>query len=69
MYRCFVRNWWRIESDPNSMDFGLRVPHAGRKTVFRKYVETEEEALQICKGYNKSHAPGRLSRKAEFEKM
>ncbi len=59
-YRVFVRNWWRIEN-------GVRVPNPGaRKTTLAKRC-TYDEAYQMCQEYAKTHKPGRLSRKAEFE--
>jgi hypothetical protein len=61
-YNVFVRNWWRNNPGwPNGLE-----PCPGRKTYLRKSV-TWEDARAICKQYNDSHNPGRLSRKAEFE--
>jgi len=62
--RCdvFVRNWWR--NNPTYPD-GLE-PCAGRKTYIRRNVG-ETDARATCKTYNATHAPGRLSRKAEYE--
>jgi hypothetical protein len=62
-YKVFTRTWWRNNPNyPNGLE-----PCAGRKTTLVKRVETEEEARAICKRYNDSHNPGRLSRKAEYE--
>jgi hypothetical protein len=60
-YRVFVRNWWRWES-------GTRVPDPGaRKTTLARGC-TYEEARRLCEAYAKTHKPGPLSRKAEFER-
>ena len=61
MYRVFVRNWWK--NNPNRPN-GLE-PGPGRKTTL-DWVYTEQEARQMCKEYNDTHDPGRLSRKAEY---
>ena len=62
-YRVFKRTWWRNNpSWPNGLE-----PCPGRKTTLVKSVETQEEARRICKQYNETHEPGRLSMKAEFE--
>lgn len=59
-YRVFVRNWWRREN-------GRLVPDPGaRKTTLATRC-TYEEALARCAEYAKTHKPGPLSRKAEFE--
>jgi hypothetical protein len=64
MYRVFTRTWWRNNSDyPNGLE-----PHVGRKTIIKKNIDTEEEAREICRVWNANHEPGRLSRKAEYEK-
>ena len=71
-YRVFVRNWWRYNpspawSNPGSPYHGLEPDPGARKTTIAKGC-TEEEARQVCREYNTSHAPGRLSRKAEYER-
>lgn len=58
-YNVFVRNWWKMEN-------GKRVPGPGRKTYLQRRV-TYADARELCGQYNASHAPGQLSRKAEFE--
>lgn len=63
MFRVFTRTWWR--SNP-SWPCGLE-PCPGRKHTLQ-WVETEKEALRVCDAWNASHKPGRLSRKAEFER-
>ena len=64
-YRVFTRTWWR---DNPSYPKGLE-PCSGRKHTLRRRVETEAEARQICKDYNQTHKPGRLTRKAEYEEL
>ena len=61
-YNVFTRNWWRNNSDwPNGLE-----PHAGPKR-YMAHNCTEEEARGICREYNKTHNPRRLSREAEYE--
>jgi hypothetical protein len=63
MYAVFVRTWWRSNpSWPNGLE-----PCAGKKRYLRRRIATEEEARRICRQYNDTHEPGRLSRKAEYE--
>ena len=63
MYRVFVRNWWRDNPNyPNGLE-----PSPGRKYTL-DYVYTEKEARNMCREYNNTHNPGRLSRKAEYYK-
>ena len=60
-YKVFTRTWWKNNPDwPNGLE-----PHAGRKTTIAP-ANSEEEARGICKRWNESHDPGRLSRKAEY---
>ena len=62
-YRVFARTWWKENPGwPNGLE-----PCAGRKYTLRRKVGTEAEARQLCEEYNRSHRPGRLSRKAEYE--
>lgn len=63
MYHVFVRTWWKEVTDR----YGTKklVPHMGRKYTLA-HVGTEQEARQICKEYNDTHNPGKLSRKAEY---
>ena len=61
-FHIFTRNWWKNNpSWPNGLE-----PHAGRKTTLG-YADTQDEARAMCKEYNCTHKPGRLSKKAEFE--
>ena len=74
-YRVFVRNWWRWEYEKRQPwdQEGLtlqrhRVPDPGaRKTTLARHC-TEEEARAICAEYARTHKPGPLSRKAEYER-
>jgi hypothetical protein len=59
MYIVFVRNWWRVES-------GRLVPNPGARRTRIATAETYDGARELCKQYNDTHAPGKLSRKAEF---
>lgn len=61
-YKIFVRNWWKI--NPNWPDRREPDPRARKKTI--AYASSEEEARKICREYNDSHNPGKLSRKAEY---
>ena len=61
-YRVFHRTWWKENKDwPNGLE-----PDAGTKHHIIE-VETIEEAKKECREYNRTHSPGRLSDKAEFE--
>ena len=62
-YTCFTRTWWR---DNPLYSNGLE-PCAGSRYTIAKHVATEEEAQAICRQYNTTHNPGRLSRKAEYD--
>ena len=63
MYRVFTRTWWKHNAEwPNGLE-----PCPGRKTVIHRRVETEDEARKLCQEYNRTHKPGKLSRKAEYE--
>jgi len=64
MYRIFTRTWYR--RNPN-FPGGLE-PHAGRKTTIA-HAATYAAAQDVCRVWNANHAPGRLSRKAEFEQV
>ena len=61
-FKIFTRTWWR--NNPEWPD-GLE-PHAGRKRMIG-FAESAGQAIAICKEWNATHKPGRLSRKAEFE--
>lgn len=59
MYIVFVRNWWRMEN-------GRLVPAPGARKTRIGAANGYEEAREIAQEYNRTHAPGKLSRKAEF---
>ncbi len=62
MFTVFHRTWWRDNPNyPNGLE-----PSIGVSYVIKHRVETEDEARAICKEWNNSHEPGRLSRKAEY---
>jgi hypothetical protein len=64
MFTVFVRTWWK----KNPEWPGGREPDSyGTRTIIAHRVKTEEEARTIARQYNATHAPGPLSRKAEFE--
>ncbi len=66
MYRCFVRNWWKCNpSWPN----GLEPDLTASKLTLARNVKTEGEARNLCQQYNRTHKPGKLSRKAEYEEQ
>lgn len=67
-YRVFVRNWWRRIGPHDGPAWLGRVPNPGaRKTTLARRC-TEEEARAICAEYARTHEPGLLSRKAEYER-
>jgi len=61
-YKLFTRTWWR--NNPAYPD-GLE-PCPGRKHYMGR-AKCEEDARAACQEYNRTHKPGRLSRKMEFE--
>lgn len=67
-YRVFVRNWWRRAGAGDHGWPGGLVPNPGaRKTTLARGM-TEEEAWAMCAEYARTHKPGPLSRKAEYER-
>ena len=61
-YAVFTRTWWKENPDwPNGLE-----PSAGPETTIGECM-TEEEAQAMCKEWNATHEPGRLSLKAEYE--
>jgi hypothetical protein len=63
-YSVFTRTWWKENPKyPN----GLEPDSQGRKHYLERGLKTEDEARRVAKEYNRTHAPGRLSKKAEFE--
>lgn len=63
-YQVYLRDWW-IDDPKNKLGI---LPGPGPKELI-KVVETFQEARDYCVDYNKTHDPGRLSRKAEFESV
>lgn len=65
-YRTFTRTWWKEATEPgwpNNLE-----PEMGRKYYGSGHTfYDEQEARDWCKAWNASHAPGRYSRKAEYE--
>ena len=64
-YRVFSRTWWRHNDSgewPNNLE-----PSAGPKHTVG-YTDTEDAARDMCRVYGENHKPGRLSRKAEYER-
>lgn len=59
IYTVFVRNWYRMEG-------GKLVPNPGARRTVLDTGRTREEAQSMCAEYNRTHKPGKLSRKAEF---
>ena len=61
-YVVFTRTWWRENPAwPNGLE-----PQMGRKHRLGR-AGSVAEAQEMCREYNDTHDPGRLSRKAEFE--
>jgi len=61
-YHVFVRNWWTANADyPGGLE-----PLPGKKATICRCADSIEEARAIASRYNRSHNPGKLSRKAEF---
>ena len=61
-YNVFHRTWW---AENPAWPHGLE-PCPGKKTYLARHV-TRADALELCEQYAATHAPGRLSRKAEIE--
>ena len=61
-YRVFKRTWWRDNPDWP----GGREPEMGTKRHV-KFCATEAEAREFCMDWNRTHRPGRLSLKCEYE--
>jgi len=61
MFKVFHRTWWKHGDNG-------RVPGVG-KSHFIDEVETEAEARELCKEWNRVHEAGELSDKAEYEEV
>lgn len=63
-YTVFTRTWWRNNpSWPNGLE-----PCPGRRHTHMRNL-SYEQAYEYCRQWNAAHKPGRLSRKAEFERQ
>jgi len=61
-FEVFHRTFWKENKDwPNGLE-----PELGNRHHIIE-VETIEEAREACREYNRTHSPGRLSDKAEFD--
>lgn len=61
-FRVFHRTWWSHNPAwPNGLE-----PCPGNKK-FVGWAETEDEARELCKLWNRDHPRGPLSDKAEYE--
>lgn len=74
-YRVFVRNWWQRNPawkplssvSRRTWQNGGLIPDPGaRKTTLARNL-TYTEARAMCEEHAKTHKPGPLSRKAEFQ--
>lgn len=64
-FRVFVRNWWKLNP---AWPGGLEPdPCAHKHTIC--YEDTEAAARDVARAYNANHKPGKLSRKAEVDKV
>lgn len=62
-FAVFTRAWWKENPAwPNGLE-----PHAGPRRYLATGIVTEETARRMCREYNETHDPGRLSVKAEYE--
>lgn len=68
MFRVYVRNWWREATPEDGRWPNDLVPNSGDKGRRIGSASTEEEAQRLCREYNSTHQPGRLSKKAEYER-
>ena len=65
MFTVFTRTWWAENPEwPNGLE-----PAPGRKTILKRNIQCEGIARQMCVDYRRTHNPGRLSRKAEYERQ
>ncbi len=63
-WEIFTRTWWRDNPEwPNGLE-----PCAGSGRKIGT-ASTIEGARLMCREWNASHHPGRLSRKAEFRRI
>jgi len=63
-YAVFTRTWWKLNPAwPQG-----REPEMGKKHVLKRNLSWVE-ARELCTEWNRTHKPGKLSRKAEFEQQ
>ena len=63
-YNVFHRTWWRDNpAYPNGLE-----PHIGKRTYLSRHV-IYTDAREVADEYNRTHTFGRLSRKAEIERV
>lgn len=63
MYNVFTRNWWKNNDNwPNGLE-----PDPSARRHHLDCGLSEDEAQAMCREWNRTHPPGRLSRKAEYE--
>ena len=63
-YDVFHRTWWRENPAwPNGLE-----PCPGKRTYLARHV-TYADSQEIVNNYRRTHPPGRLSRKAEIERV
>jgi len=61
-WNVFVRNWWKNNPEwPNGLE-----PHMGKKLYLERCIPYDD-ARAKAEAYNRTHKPGRFSRKAEIE--
>jgi len=60
-YKVFIRNWWKVGASGQ-----LEPDTRARRYTLYDNISTADEASAICKEYNATHRPGKLSRKAEY---
>lgn len=64
MYRVFHRTWWKDNPKwPNGLE-----PEPGEKHEI-EVVDTEADAIILCREWNSTHEKGRYSDKAEYEEV
>ena len=64
VWKVFTRTWWRDNPEwPNGLE-----PCMGPKRKIGT-AHSIEDARRMCREYNAANPPGRLSRKAEFERI
>ena len=65
-YHVFERTWWKRAPKGSNWPDG-RMPGPGRKHTIG-YADSEEAARDMCRVWSANNAPGKYSRKAEYER-